>query len=688
MSKQHRPNYQGIGAPLRRVEDRRFLTRARPLRRRHRAARRPCTACWCARRTPMPRIREVDGAAAIASPGVVAVFTGADMAADRMAPIGRSGLSARATARRWPSRRASRSRATPSAMSASRSPRSSPKACLQAADAAERVVIDYEPLPAVTDARPGAGAGRAAAACLRPRQRLLPLGTWPIRPPCARRCARPPTPWPQSISSTTAWSAPRSSRARSSPRLEPRHRQAHALYLHPGSPSHPPPGDRAARHAGERVRVALARCRRRLRLQGQNLSRGRHRHLGCAHAAPAGALGGDPRRELPRRQPGPATTSATAELALDVDGHFLALHVADLCGARRLPLDLRSGTFRARSIPACSPAATARRRSSWRSPACSPTPRRPTPFAAPGRPEACYVLERLADRAAAQARPRPRRDPPAQPHPADRDAVQDADRSDLRLRRLPENLRTRARRSPTMTASPSGARRGGAARPAARHRHGLLCRILGCRAFALCRRARRPRRLLRGRIHPHRAGRRGARHARHPQSRPGPRHHLRADHCRRGSACRSSTIEVVEGDTDAVPHGTGTFGSRSIAVGGSALDRAADKIVAKGKLIAAHLLEAARRRHRFRPTAAFTVAGTDRRIAVRRRCAGRLRCRTTFRPRPWSPGCRTTAVYDPPSFAFSNGAHVCELEIDPDTGQHRARRLLGASTTSAPSSTR
>src|SRR6266487_5104992 len=73
-------------------------------------------------------------------------------------------------------------------------------------------------------------------------------------------------------------------------------------------------------------------------------------------------------------------------------------------------------------------------------------------------------------------------------------------------------------------------------------------------------------------------------------------------------------IEVVEGDTDAVPHGTGTFGSRSIAIGGSALDRAADKIVAKGKLIAAHLLEAAPGDIDF-ADGAFTVAGTDRSIA-------------------------------------------------------------------------
>src|SRR5437588_3049424 len=52
-------------------------------------------------------------------------------------------------------------------------------------------------------------------------------------------------------------------------------------------------------------------------------------------------------------------------------------------------------------------------------------------------------------------------------------------------------------------------------------------------------------------------------------------------------------IEVVEGDTDLVPYGTGTFGSRTIAVGGCALHRAAEKVIAKGKQIAAHLLEAA-----------------------------------------------------------------------------------------------
>ena len=73
-------------------------------------------------------------------------------------------------------------------------------------------------------------------------------------------------------------------------------------------------------------------------------------------------------------------------------------------------------------------------------------------------------------------------------------------------------------------------------------------------------------------------------------------------------------IEILEGDTELVPYGTGTFGSRSIAVGGSALDRAADKIIAKAKLIAAHMLEASATDIDF-AGGVFRVAGTDRRVS-------------------------------------------------------------------------
>jgi aerobic carbon-monoxide dehydrogenase large subunit len=131
-------------------------------------------------------------------------------------------------------------------------------------------------------------------------------------------------------------------------------------------------------------------------------------------------------------------------------------------------------------------------------------------------------------------------------------------------------------------------------------------------------------------------------------------------------------ISIVEGDTGVVPYGTGTFGSRSIAVGGSALDRAAMKIVAKGKKIAAHLFEAAEADIEF-ARGAFRVAGTDRALAFAEIA------RAAYVPHNYpleklEPGLTESAFYDPPNFAFSNGAHVCEAEIDPDTGVLRILR--------------
>jgi carbon-monoxide dehydrogenase large subunit len=125
-------------------------------------------------------------------------------------------------------------------------------------------------------------------------------------------------------------------------------------------------------------------------------------------------------------------------------------------------------------------------------------------------------------------------------------------------------------------------------------------------------------------------------------------------------------IAIVEGDTAAVPYGTGTFGSRSIAVGGSALDRAAMKIVAKGRLVAAHLLEADAADIEF-SAGRFSVAGTDRALTFAEVA------RAAYIPHDYplerlEPGLAEGAVYDPPNFAYSNGAHVCEAEVDPETG--------------------
>ncbi len=125
-------------------------------------------------------------------------------------------------------------------------------------------------------------------------------------------------------------------------------------------------------------------------------------------------------------------------------------------------------------------------------------------------------------------------------------------------------------------------------------------------------------------------------------------------------------IEIFEGDTDQVPYGTGTFGSRSIAVGGSALYRAAMKIVDKGKLIAAHLLEASASDILF-SNGRFTVTGTDRTVSFAEVAHVAL-VPHQFPMETLEPGLQETAVYDPSAFAFSNGTHLCEVEIDPDTG--------------------
>jgi aerobic carbon-monoxide dehydrogenase large subunit len=127
------------------------------------------------------------------------------------------------------------------------------------------------------------------------------------------------------------------------------------------------------------------------------------------------------------------------------------------------------------------------------------------------------------------------------------------------------------------------------------------------------------------------------------------------------------SIEIVHGDTAKIPYGMGTYGSRSIAVGGTAIVKAMDKVIAKGRKIAAHLLEASEADVEFKD-GAFTVAGTDRSKTL-----GEVAL-TAYVPHNFphdelEPGLDETAFYDPKNFTFPSGAHIAEVEIDPDTGQ-------------------
>ncbi|HYM73282.1 MAG TPA: xanthine dehydrogenase family protein molybdopterin-binding subunit, partial [Stellaceae bacterium] len=124
-------------------------------------------------------------------------------------------------------------------------------------------------------------------------------------------------------------------------------------------------------------------------------------------------------------------------------------------------------------------------------------------------------------------------------------------------------------------------------------------------------------------------------------------------------------IRVVQGDTAAIAFGRGTGGSRSIPVGGAALIHAADKLIDKGKRIAAHLLEAAAADIAF-AEGEFTIAGTDRKVTLD--AVARAAFNPAQLPTDLEPGFAESGHFTPPAPTFPNGVHVCEVEIDPETG--------------------
>jgi carbon-monoxide dehydrogenase large subunit len=129
----------------------------------------------------------------------------------------------------------------------------------------------------------------------------------------------------------------------------------------------------------------------------------------------------------------------------------------------------------------------------------------------------------------------------------------------------------------------------------------------------------------------------------------------------------SANIEVVHGDTARSPFGLGTYGSRSASVGGSAIAKAVGKVIAKGKKIASHLLEAAEEDIEFK-NGAFTVAGTDRSKAFAEIAGAAYTPPPNYPLETLEPGLEETAFYDPVNFTYPGGCHIAEVEIDPDTG--------------------
>jgi carbon-monoxide dehydrogenase large subunit len=126
-------------------------------------------------------------------------------------------------------------------------------------------------------------------------------------------------------------------------------------------------------------------------------------------------------------------------------------------------------------------------------------------------------------------------------------------------------------------------------------------------------------------------------------------------------------IDVVHGDTGRIPFGMGTYGSRSIAVGGTAIMKAVDKIVAKGCRIAAHLMKVAQDEVSFHG-GTFIVEGTGKSVAFAQVALA------AYVPHDYplatlEPGLDEIAFYDPTNFTYPAGTHICEVEVDPETGQ-------------------
>jgi len=132
-------------------------------------------------------------------------------------------------------------------------------------------------------------------------------------------------------------------------------------------------------------------------------------------------------------------------------------------------------------------------------------------------------------------------------------------------------------------------------------------------------------------------------------------------------------VDIVHGDTSKVLFGMGTYGSRSIAVGGTAIVKALDKIIAKGKKIAAHLMEAAEADVEY-DRGVYQVKGTDK-----KKMFGEVAF-AAYVPHNYphdklEPGLNENAFYDPSNFTFPAGTYVCEVEVDPDTGVVKVERF-------------
>jgi aerobic carbon-monoxide dehydrogenase large subunit len=135
-----------------------------------------------------------------------------------------------------------------------------------------------------------------------------------------------------------------------------------------------------------------------------------------------------------------------------------------------------------------------------------------------------------------------------------------------------------------------------------------------------------------------------------------------------------ASVRMIQGDTDAVSFGRGTYGSRSMSIGGSALRNAADNLIEKAKKMAGHVLEASASDIHF-ADGKLTVIGTDKSIALVDLA------KRSFAPVGWPGelgiGLEAVGTFSPARSNFANGCHICEVEVDPDTGHVEIAQYMG-----------
>jgi carbon-monoxide dehydrogenase large subunit len=606
-------------------------------------------------------IRSIDVSRAQAAPGIVAVLSGADMAADRVGPMRAlwaiRGVDGKPMAEppRWAlARERVRHAGEPVAIVIAQTRE-------QALDAAELIEIDYETLPAVTDARVAAGAQAPQLHDAAPRNICF---HWARGDEAAVRQAL------QSAAHVTSLDLVNNRLIGAA--IEPRAVLAIAdaasdkltLYCSTQVPHH------IRRYVAEQLDLAEGSIRVIAPDVGGGFGyKGKHYPEETIVAWAARRLRRPVKWVASRSESFVADNQGRdhlthAELGLDADGRFVALRVETVAN-----LGAYISTFGA-AIP--SAIYSALLAGVYRTPAIFvqvtgvfTNTLQTDAYRGAGRPEACYVLERLADRAAAElgidrAEIRHRNLIPSSAMPYKTPIGPTYDCGDFpkifaRVLELADYARFAKRRAQAVRVQ----RLRGIGMACYVESSGVapsrFAGMLGARTgfFEAATIRVQPDGGIQALLGTHNHGQ-------------GHATTLAQILCTR-LGVPLAKIDIVEGDTDLVPYGTGTFGSRSIAVGGSALDRAAGKIIAKGKLIAAHLLEASAGDIDF-ADGIFAVAGTDRRISFAE-IAHAANVPHNFPLETLEPGLQETAVYDPPAFAFSNGAHICEVEIDPLTGE-------------------